>query len=194
MTAATFVPVTLAHRVSRHMTTVFPEVVTAGGWTVAADTRDGTAVVVWQPGTEPMQPQVRGMLLYRWLCSLRAAGFTAEARVDMTPFGRLVDSPDGIARWLHVTSWSEPDAVVAAPLPPLPPVTPSCTVPLPAGHGLRCPLSGLVPTEVQFTYRPSGVETVLLFETPDFSWGALETRPPAWLVALAEEHRPGVSA
>jgi hypothetical protein len=31
---------------------------------------------------------------------------------------------------------------------------------------------------------------VLLYETPDFSWGALETQPPAWLVELAEQHRP----
>lgn len=191
--ATTLVP-TLAQRVSDHMTTVFPEVVAAGGWTVAADTRDGSAVVVWRPGDEPVQPRVRGMLLYRWLCSLRAAGFTAEALVDMSVFGRPVDSPDGVARWLHVTGWAAPDRPVAVPLPPLPPKTPTVVVPLPAGHGLRCPLSGLVPGDVAFTYRPAGVEVVLVYETPDFSWGALETRPPAWLVSLAERHRPGVSA
>lgn len=189
----TFVPATLAHRVSAHMTVTFPEVATAGGWTVAADTRDGTAAVVWQPGTEPMPPRVRGMLLYGWLCSLRDAGFTGDARVDMSVFGRPVDSPDGVARWLHVTGWAAPEVTVTAPLPPLPPKVPQCVVPLPAGHGLRCPLSGLVPQEVQFTYRTSGVETVLIYETPDFSWGQLETRPPAWLASLAEQHRPGVS-
>lgn len=191
---ATIVTTGLAEQVSAHMTSTFPIADLYGGWTVATDTRDGSAVVVWQPGDEPAQPGVRGMLLYRWLCSLRDAGFTGEARTDMAVFGRPdEESPDRIARWLHITAWSAPATVEVPPLPPLPPKTPSCVVPLPAGHGLRCPLSGLLPTEAQFTYRPTGVEIVLVFETADFSWGALETQPPAWLADLAEESRPAVT-
>jgi hypothetical protein len=189
--ADTVVAATLAERVANHMTVVFPTTVDAGAWQVARDSRDGTVVVVWRAGYEPVQPQVRGMLLYRWLCSLRDAGFTAQARLDLAPFGRPDEvSRDGIARWLHVTGWAWPGVAVSEPLPPLPPKPRRSTVPLPKGHGLRCPLSGIIPVEAQFTYRADAVEVVLIYELPEWSWGQLETRPAAWLLDLAEQHRP----
>jgi hypothetical protein len=178
------------------MAATFPDTVPAGGWTVAADTRDGSAVVVWRQ-EEPVQPQVRGMLLYRWLCSLRDAGFAAEARVDMTVFGRPMDSPDGIARWLHVTAWSEPPATVAAPLPPMPPAPPHAYVALTPEQGqqFRCPLSGIVPDEVRVRYLPGGgLDLTLSYESGDWSWGQGVPRPPAWLLGLAEQHRPTAGA
>jgi hypothetical protein len=193
---ATITP-TLAQRVSDHMTAHFPTADLHGAWNVACDTRDGSAVVVWRPGDEPAQPQVRGMLLYRWLCSLRDAGFTGEARVDMTVFGRPVDSPDGIARWLHVTAWSERMAAAVAPLPPLPPVPPHAYVPLTPEQGreFRCPLSGIVPGEVHVRYLPDGaVDMTLTYESGDRHWGQGIPRPPGWLLALVEQHRPAGGA
>lgn len=181
----------LADQVTAHMQTIQPDTAPTGGWTVARDTRDATAVVVWRPGDEPVQPQVRGMVLYRWLCGLRDAGFEAQARTDMAVFGRPnEESRDRIARWLHVTSWSEPDAVVAAPLPPLPPEPPRRTVPVPRGRRLACPLSGTPVSELVFTYLPGGVEIVLHYETADYDWAQIETEPPPWLRKLAEQHRP----
>jgi hypothetical protein len=180
----------LARRLATHMETHVPDTEYAGGWTVARDQRDNTAVVVWR-GDEPVQPQVRGMTLYRWLCSLRLAGFTAEARTDMAVFGRPGDqSPDGIAHWLHVTGWSAPAPVAAEPLAPLPPQRPRVTVPLPHGR-VVCPLTGVSAAEAQFTYRPDGgVEVVLHFETPDLDWAQLEPRPPAWLLDIARMQAP----
>lgn len=175
------------------MTAVFPEAVPTGGWTVAPGSETGDAVVVWQPGDEPAQPQVRGMLLYRWLCSLRDAGFTCEACTDMAVFGRPEqESPDGIARYLRITAWSKPPAAVAAPLPPLPPKPLHRDVALPPGlaRELRCPLTGVTPSEVRFTYRAAGVEMTLVYETADLHWGAAVPVPPVWLQELAEQHRP----
>jgi hypothetical protein len=192
---ATITP-TLAQRVSDHMTAHFPVADLHGAWNVACDTRDGSAVVAWRPGDEPAQPQVRGMLLYRWLCSLRDAGFTGEARVDMTVFGRPVDSPDGLARWLHITAWSRPSAP-AAPLPPLPPATPRAYVALTAAQGreFRCPLTGIVPAEVSVRYLPGGgLDMTLTFGSGDLHWGQGVPRPPAWLLELVEQHRPAGGA
>lgn len=182
----------LGDRVSTHMTSAFPSTPDTGGWTVARDQQDGTAVVVWVKGMEPVQPQVRGMVLYRWLRSLRAAGFDAQARTDMAVFGRPdEESPDRIARWLHVTGWSEPAARTAAPLPPLPAKPAQRTVPMPRGRSLVCPLSGVPVSEVLFTYRVDGsVEIVLHYESGEWDWASIETQPAAWLVELAEQHRP----
>jgi hypothetical protein len=177
------------------MTSRFPGTLPVGGWTVARDTRDGTAVVVWRSGGEPVQPRVRGMLLYRWLTSLRASGFAADASLDMDVFGRPEqESPDRVARYLRVTAWSSAAAAAASvPLPPLPPRAPRRTVPLPAGRRgeFRCPLSGIVPDEVDVRYLPGGaLDLTLSYESGDRSWGQGVPRPPDWLLALVEQHRP----
>ncbi|WP_432041448.1 hypothetical protein [Streptomyces cadmiisoli] len=98
----------LAEQLSSHMQTHHPDGADAGGWTVARDDRDGTAVLVWRPASSLLTlPQVRGMQLYRWLHSLRDAGFEAQPRTDMEVFGRPdEESEDGIARWLHITDWA----------------------------------------------------------------------------------------
>lgn len=184
---------TLAARVAAHMTAISSDTTPTAGWTVARDRRDETAVVVWRTGTDgPVQPQVRGMVLYRWLCSLRDAGFTGDARTDMAVFGQPeAQSPDRIARWLHLTGWAAPTTRAGGPLAPLPPAPLRVTVPIPQGRRLVCPLTGLPAAELVFTYRLGGVQIVLHYETAEQDWAQVETEPPGWLVALAEEHRPG---
>lgn len=193
---ATAVRTDLAGQVDAHMQRIHPEATAAGGWTTARDSRDGSAVVAWRQGTEPAQPGVRGTLLYRWLCSLRDAGFDAQARTDMEVFGRPdEESPDRYARWLHVTAWAQPEPHLAAPLPPLPPEPPQVITPLPSGRRLVCPLSGVPVSELVFTYRPGRpVEIVLHYEAGDWDWAALEPEPPQWLADFAEQHRPKVTA
>lgn len=96
---------TLTQRAATHMNAISPNPA-CGGWVVAEDHRDGTAVVVYR--TDPGWPQagVRGTTLYRWLCALRDAGFTAEARLDLEVFGKP-DEQSEIAHWLHTTGWSD---------------------------------------------------------------------------------------
>lgn len=184
----------LAERTGAHMTRCFPGTLPVGGWTVARDTRDGTAVVVWRSGGEPVQPLVRGMLLYRWLCSLRDAGFAAEAATDMDVFGRPEqESPDRVARYLRVTAWSSAaTAAAAVPLPPLRPV-PHADLELTPEQGreFRCPLSGIIPAEVHVRYLPGGaLDLTLTYESGDQHWGQSVPRPPGWLLDLVEQHRP----
>lgn len=99
----------LAYRVAEVMTRIHPETRDViGGWTVAEDHRDGTAVVVWQQGDGTWPATLRGTVMWRWLWALRGAGFTVEPRLDMEVFGRPdEESPDGRARWLHVTAWTQ---------------------------------------------------------------------------------------
>ncbi|MEY9876614.1 hypothetical protein ABH931_006124 [Streptacidiphilus sp. MAP12-33] len=98
---------TLARRVAAHMEAHYPDTTDAAAWTVAEDHRDGSAVVVWRIGNDRAFPAgARGTVLYRWLLSLRDAGFAAEARTDMEVFGRPdEEAPGGRALWLHVTDW-----------------------------------------------------------------------------------------
>jgi hypothetical protein len=177
------------------MKTRFPGTLPVGGWIVARDSGDGTAVVVWKPGGEPVQPMVRGLVLYRWLISLRAGGFSADASLDMAPFGRPEqESPDQVARYLRVTAWSSAAADAATvPLPPLPAKAPRRTVPLPAGRRgeFRCPLSGIIPIEVDVRYLPGGaLDLTLNYESGDRHWGQGVPVPPPWLLELVEQHRP----
>jgi hypothetical protein len=102
---------TLAERVSAHMET-WPGN-EFGGWIVAEDHRDGSAVVVWRQAD--WGGNVRGNMLYRWLGSLRDAGFTAEARLDMEALGRPDEMAD-IAHWLHVTAYTAPPCASAVVL------------------------------------------------------------------------------
>lgn len=94
------------------MQTHFPDTTPAASWTVARDERDNTAVVVAFPGSDRTLPgSCYAIHAYQWLCSLRDAGFTAEARTDMEVFGRPDEqAPGGRARWTHVTAW-EPKPV-----------------------------------------------------------------------------------
>jgi hypothetical protein len=177
------------------MKTRFPGTLPVGGWIVARDSGDGTAVVVWKSGGEPVQPMVRGLVLYRWLISLRAGGFSADASLDMAPFGRPEqESPDQVARYLRVTAWSSAAADAATvPLPPLPAKAPRRTVPLPAGRRgeFRCPLSGIIPIEVDVRYLPGGaLDLTLNYESGDRHWGQGVPVPPPWLLELVEQHRP----
>lgn len=100
----------LASRVADVMTRIHPETQDCiGGWTVAEDHRDGTAVVVWRQGDGTWPATLRGTVMWRWLWALRGDGFTVEPRLDMEVFGRPdEESPDGRARWLHVTAWDAP--------------------------------------------------------------------------------------
>lgn len=184
---------TLAQRVADHMTSRFPTDSWVGGWIAACEPETGDAVVVWRPVT-PVQPRVRGSLLYRWLSDLRDAGFTAEACTDMAVFGRPDEqSPDRVARYLRITDWSAlARAKAPAPLPPLPPAPPHRDVDLPPAKArdFACPLSGTVPAFARFRYLPGHVEVTLTYETPDTGWGAAVPHPPPWLLALAEQHRP----
>lgn len=110
-TASTPADWELAERVSQHMQTHFPDTVPAASWTAARDERDNTAVVVAFSGSDPNLPSsAYAIHAYRWLCSLRAAGFTCEARTDMEVFGRPDEqAPGGRARWTHVTNWAQPE-------------------------------------------------------------------------------------
>ncbi len=111
----------LAERVSQHMQTHFPETIPAASWTVARDERDNTAVVVAFPGSDRTLPgSAYAVHAYRWLCSLRDAGFTAEPRTDMEVFGRPDEqAPGGRARWLHITAWTDKPPVPQRTIPEL---------------------------------------------------------------------------
>lgn len=94
----------LAEEVAAHMTAHFPDDPQFGGWEVARDTADGSAVVVWRShGTTLTTPAVRGQLLARWLDHLRGAGFVGVAHTDHSVFD-TARQPDGYACWLHITS------------------------------------------------------------------------------------------
>jgi len=89
------------------METHHPYIEVYGGWICLRDERDGTAVIAYKTGSDFLNTVgIRGNALWRWMCSLRDAGFTVEARLDMELYGRPDDlSPDGRAQWLHVTGW-----------------------------------------------------------------------------------------
>lgn len=98
-------PGPLGEMVAQHMARFDEQ--TGGDYEVAVDHRDDTAVVVWRPGMFGSMAGVRGTMLWRWLCSLRDAGFTAQPRTDMEVFGKPDEEAD-IAWWLHVTDWADP--------------------------------------------------------------------------------------
>lgn len=161
---------------------------TGGDYEVAVDHRDGTAVVVWRCGMFGSMQGVRGTMLYRWLCSLRSAGFTAEARTDMEVFGKP-DEESEIAWWLHVTDWSDP---VAQPEPPRRTphyvevhvrLDPATAPPVTNSLG-----STGQPWGARFTYWPDRVDVVVEYEHD--AWLLPPPNVPQWLAELAEQHRP----
>lgn len=182
----------LAERVSRHMQTHFPDTTAAASWTVARDERDNTAVVVAGPGDDPTMPGGSyGIHAYRWMCSLRDAGFTAEARTDMEVFGRPDEqAPDGRARWLHITSWSKPL--------PVPPEKRGFVVPGPREHFVSVTPGS---TPKLFSVGAQGPDTVWGFRfsyykgrltiAVDFehSCWRLLGEPPEWVLDIARAHK-----
>lgn len=193
----------LAERVSRHMQTHFPETTAAASWTVARDERDNTAVVVVGPGDDPTMPGGSyGIHAYRWLCSLRDAGFAVEPRTDMEVFGRPDEqSPDGRARWMHITGWSEAAIVPERSVFEL--VTELCQkigmrprhyVQLdPTAHPLVDTAFGaVVQAETAcFTYQPDGKYggmTVTVYQG-ETGYQVGVGKVPAWLQEIGEAHR-----
>ncbi|MEU6365706.1 hypothetical protein ABZ876_08115 [Streptomyces sp. NPDC046931] len=192
----------LAERVSRHMQTHFPETTAAASWTVARDERDNTAVVVG-PGDDPTMPGGSyGIHAWRWLCSLRDAGFTAEPRTDMEVFGRPDEqSPDGRARWMHITDWSEAAIVPERSIVELVDelcqkigMRPQHYVELdPTAHPpVQAVFGAVVHAETAcFTYHPDGEcggMTVTVYQD-ETGHKVARGKVPAWLWEIGEAHR-----
>jgi hypothetical protein len=200
---ATGLGLDFAERVSRHMETHFPDTIPAASWQVARDDRDNTAVVVAFPGSDRTLPSsCYAIHAYRWLCSLRDAGFIAEPRTDMEVFGRPdEEAPGGRARWLHVTGWDPKPPVpnrsiseLAAELWKKLGLLPQHFVRLnPADHP---PVDAVNRDSVRadlavFTYQPDGKYggmTVAVYEdTSGYPVGV--GKVPAWLWEIGEAHR-----
>lgn len=176
---------TLGERVADHMRRFDHQ--TGGDYEVAVDHRDDTAVVVWRCGMFGSMQGVRGTMLYRWLCSLRDAGFTAQARLDMEVFGKP-DEESEIAWWLHVTAWTQP-----TPRPETPPCRPRyierhVRLDPATAEPVTSPLGTGRPWGAVFRYWPDRVDFAIEYEHD----ACLLPPPqvPGWLADLAEEHRP----
>ncbi|WP_405506369.1 hypothetical protein OG323_06165 [Streptomyces cyaneofuscatus] len=171
-----------------HMTTHCPGT-DFGDWEIGQNPTNGTIGVVWRVGTSRNgQAGVRGMVLYRWLNSLKDAGFVVEARTDMTVFGRP-DEHAQTAWWLSVNGW-DPAAVrhrapvqrAARPRP-----IPSVTVPLTTRPAdLWNAFLGEFPESITFEYKPTGLVVIASYPSTS-QW---IPRPAPWLTDLAETHRP----
>lgn len=190
----------LAERVSQHMQTHFPDTVAAASWTVARDQRDNTAAVIAGPGSDPTMPGGSYAIhAWRWLCSLRDAGFTAEARTDMEVFGRPdEEAPGGRARWLHVTAWDPsrcvPDRSIsglAAELWRKLGLTPKHYVPLtPGAHPPVDTVTrdGVRPDLAVFAYPADGRMDVAVYEEQTGHPVGVG-QVPDWLREIGEAHR-----
>ncbi|AWT42610.1 MULTISPECIES: hypothetical protein [Streptomyces] len=194
----------LAERVSRHMQTHFPDTTAAASWTVARDERDNTAVVVAGPGDDPTMPGGSyGIHAYRWLCSLRDAGFTAEPRTDMEVFGRPDEqAPGGRARWLHITAWDEtairPERSIVGLVNELcqkigllpqhfVQLDPSAHPPVDAAFG-----AAVRADTARFAYHPDGGMTVAVYQG-ETGYPVSTGQVPAWLREIGEAHREHAS-
>lgn len=178
-------------RVDAHMWKHFSGDDAPAGWIVACDYRDNTAVVVHRQTNDLLtMPAARGMSLYKWLCSLRDAGFTAEARTDMEVFGRPDEqSSDGLAHWLHITGWSEPQVRPGRTISELAQELRDKLGQLPEHNVVLNPgsvpeLSGQPVHGFRFsTFKDALQVTVIFDETaeplPD---------PPGWVLDLARQH------
>ncbi|MFE2973353.1 hypothetical protein [Streptomyces sp. NPDC059258] len=181
----------LARIVIDHMTTHCPGA-EAGDWEIGQHPTNRTIGIVWRVGAAGFtQPGVRGTTLYRWLNSLKDAGFAVEARTDMTVFGRP-DEHVATAWWLSVDGWSlaavRHQAPVQRTVPPKP--TPSVTLPLKTRTAdLKHYVTGEFPESVTFEYKPAGLEVIA--DYPD--WSERIPFPEAWLVDLAAANHPALS-
>ncbi|MFF9309993.1 hypothetical protein ACF1BS_03690 [Streptomyces sp. NPDC014748] len=178
----------LAERVNRHMQEHFPYTTAAASWTVARDQRDNTAVVIAGPGDDPNLPGGSYSIhAYHWHCSLQDAGFTVEPRTDMEVFGRPDEqSPDGRARWMHITGWAAPTGrprkverrlpaqhfvdVTPGSVPQLHNVGSDC---LDTVHGFR------------FSHYKGRLSVAVVFAA---SCWTLVGEPPDWVVEIARQH------
>lgn len=158
-----------------------------GEWLIGQDPVDHHVHVVWQVGSLGFtQSGVRGTMLYRWLVSLKNAGFIVEANTDEKVFGRPGQHSE-IAWWLDISGRGE---ALVAPKPvvlKLKPEPPVRTIPLrtrPAD--LQHPVTGEFPESVTFTYKPGGVATQANYA----QWSEGVAAPGAWLVTLADANHP----
>jgi hypothetical protein len=177
----------LAAQVIEHMHAHCPGT-PAGDWVIGQDPVDHHVHVVWQMGSMGFtQSGVRGTMLYRWLVSLKDAGFLVEACTDEKVFGRPGKHSE-IAWWLDISGRGE---ALVAPKPvvlKLKPEPPVRTIPLrnrPAE--LQHPLTGEYPESATFTYTAAGVETQANYP----NWSERVAEPGSWLAALANTHHPG---
>lgn len=187
----------LPERVLAHMEEHFPEPVEAGDYLVARDYRDNTAVVVWRKGTDPHMPGgASSFLIYHWHISLTNAGFICVGRTDMEVFGRPDEqSPDGRARWIHITGWDptlvvEPKSLseeakrlrdrLGIVLPHMVRVDPASVPPLVNATGQALPVHAL-----GFKHVDGRLYATVQFED---SAERLGVDLPEWVLAIAKEH------
>ncbi|MEV5854660.1 hypothetical protein [Streptomyces anulatus] len=177
----------LARMVVAHMTAHCPPT-EHGDWEIGQHPTDRTIGVVWRVGTSgTAQAGVRGSILYRWLGSLKDAGFTVMPRTDMAVFGRPDEESD-TAWWLSVDRWDAAVVRHRAPVQRAAPPRPasSVTVPLKTRPAdLKHRLSGEFPESITFTYRPTGVEVIANYP----NWSEKIPRPARWLTDLADTRR-----
>jgi hypothetical protein len=190
----------LAERVSQHMQTHFPDTMAAAGWLVARDERDNTAVVVAQPGYDNTLPGgCRAIHLFRWHTSLGNAGFLSEPRTDMEVFGRPEDqSPDGRARWLHITGWDPARIVPERSIPELIGeltrkigLLPEHWVVLGEGEDrlVDTIFGGQVrPDTAVFKYAPDGSIGVTVY-AGEAGYSVSNAKVPDWLLTIGDNHR-----
>lgn len=187
----------LPERVRDHMEEHFPEPAAAGDYLVARDYRDNTAVVVWRKGTDPHIPGgASAFLIYHWHISLTNAGFICTGRTDMEVFGRPDEqSPDGRARWIHVTGW-DPQLVrestsvgqeasrlrdrLGVVVPHMVRLDPASVPPLDNAAGQPMPVHAL-------GFKRVGGRLYVTVEFED-SAEALGVDLPDWVLAIAKEH------
>lgn len=179
----------LAAQVIEHMHTHCPGT-PAGDWIIGQDPVDHHVHVVWQMGSMGLyQSGVRGTMLYRWMESLKDAGFIVESSTDERVFGRPGVHSE-IAWWLDVSGRGEariapePVALTLTPEPPVRTIGLGRRRPADLHH----PVTGEYPESVTFTYKPGGVATQANYR--DWSQGI--PRPGTWLVALADANRPDI--
>jgi hypothetical protein len=187
----------LPGQVDAHMREHFPYDEPAGGWETARDYRDNTAVVVWRRHGTDLPGGSRGILLYHWHLSLQSAGFICVGRTDMEVFGRPDEqSPDGRAMWIHVTGW-EPNEVrpprtvgqIAYELRRKLGVAEEHVVPVDPATSPRLPhfMDGAMDRVhgLRFSEQNGRLKVTVVFRD------AAEPlpNPPAWVLALAEEHK-----
>ncbi|MGW0780346.1 hypothetical protein [Streptomyces sp. NPDC002913] len=174
----------LAAQVIEHMHTHCPG--TPGGeWIIGQDPIDHHVHVVWQMGDMGFyQSGVRGTMLYRWLVSLKDAGFIVEASTDQKVFGRPGEHSD-IAWWLDISGRGEPLIAPKPVLLKLKPEPPVRTISLDRRRpaDLQHPLTGEYPQSVTFTYRDTGMETQVDYA----DWSERVAEPGPWLLAFAAD-------
>lgn len=190
-------PLDLGDRVTAHMQDLFPYTEPSGGWKCLLDQRDNTVAIVWRPANDLLNTAgIRGNVMYAWLATLQNGGFLVEPRLDMELWGRPDEqSPDGRARWLHVTGWDASRIVPERSLAELVQqlrdklglvdehhvtLDPSRVPPLRDVSGQERTVTGL-----RFSYPDGRLDVAANFRDGD---AQLVPRPPEWVLEIAAEH------